>query len=108
MNSGKYLIKPVGPITTNTLNSNTSQDKRMIDFAQKKRKLQFFKQEFVNVVKEFITLLSSKEESKKSVKCKKKAVEAPQIKHLLASSRAKDQEEILLKLSSFNEEPSKS
>lgn len=92
MNSGKYPYKPAVNSGATTSISNAQHDKRAVSFLQKKRKLQYFNDEFVGVVKEFLTLLSFKDEAKKTVKHKKKAVDIPQIKQLPLGNRSKESE----------------
>ena len=107
MNSGKYPYKPAVTSGAITAISNAQQDKRAVGFLQKKRKLQFFNEDFASVVKEFLTLLSNKDEAKKTVKYKKKTAEAPQIKHLQSSNRSKELEAQQLKSMTVIDEPSK-
>lgn len=107
MNSGKYPYKPTSISAANNMNSNNQQDKRVVSVLQKKRKLQYFSEEFAGVVKEFINLLSTKDESKRTVKYKKKAVDTPQTKHFVSNNRSKDQDTQVLKQSNIIEESGK-
>lgn len=108
MNSGKYPYKPASTAPANTINPNVQQCKRTLGVLQKKRKLQYFTEEFVSVIKEFITLISNKEETKKIVKLKKKVNEAPQLKQSISNNKVKDQEATQGKQTSVIEEPCKS
>lgn len=74
MNSGKYLYK-IQPSTPNVNSvSHSVIDKKNVMLC-KKRKLKYFDDSFIDILKSFIVKLNKREEERKTLK-KKKKIEA--------------------------------